>query len=180
MQGVKWMRLEGPTPICFVVCLKRERCTSLTFQNSISYSSNIWGCKKSCFKCSSSSCLTSGVHQKLVVIELCRWVSTRVVCLSLCFITFLIFKFSRYFRWDKSVVCCPLLLLVCLKGKEAWQLCWSWCNKCQRQFCCFCCCTTCQRAGGEKGEVTKLYRRQKCQGLLLLLLLLLLLIFLIF
>ena len=48
--------------------------------------------------------------------------------------------------------------------QEAWQLCWSWCNKCQRQFACFCFCTTCQRGRKKKeGRVTKLYSRQKCQ-----------------
>ena len=112
MQGVKWMRLEGPTPICFVVCLKRERCTSLTFQNSISYSSNIWGCKKSCFKCSSSSCLTSGVQpgeQKLVVIELCRWVSTRVVCLSVGHYHFFNFQVFKIFQVRQ--VCCLLSIV---------------------------------------------------------------------
>ena len=84
-------------------------------------------------------------------------------------------NFADETRQGRGVVCWPLLLLVCLRAKEAWQLCWSWGNKCQRQFCCFCCCNA-QLVRREGGRVTKFYQSQKCQQVWLIILLLLLLL----
>ena len=101
MQGVKWMCLEGLTAMCFS-CLLEKRKVQRDFPKSkanfllfkyLEMNFSLLLLQESC-----SSCSTSGMQpskQKLVVIE-----------------------FADENR-QGGVVCWPLLLLVCLRGKEA-------------------------------------------------------------